>query len=196
MQGVSDLLDKQAIGEIVRLERFWRDRSEWEKLAGAYTEDSRVRTTWFDGNGRAFAAASREMAEQRGRASIHMVTPTEIRINGDRALCESLGEIHNRTTLEGVEVDTLMYCRFFSRLRHADDQASGPHRLIALAVPPTPAASPAAASPRSRTSRACCATRHRHVARRHHEDDVVDETRLEEAGHALGELATACRRRR
>jgi hypothetical protein len=56
------------------------------------------------------------MAEERGRVSVHMITPTEIRLNGDRALCESLGEIHNRATLEGVEVDTLMYCRFFSRL--------------------------------------------------------------------------------
>lgn len=113
---VADMLDKQAISEIVRLERFWRDRAEWDKLAGAYTADSRVKTTWFDGTGREFAEASREMAEQRGRSSVHMITPTEIRVNGDRALCESLGEIHNRALLDGIEVDTLMYCRFFSRL--------------------------------------------------------------------------------
>jgi hypothetical protein len=116
-----EMLDKQAIAEIVRLERFWRDRAAWDKLAEAYTEDSKIKTTWFDGNGREFAEASREMAEKRGRSSIHMVTPTEIRVNGDRALCESLGEIHNRTTLEGVEVDTLMYCRFFSRLRRTPE---------------------------------------------------------------------------
>lgn len=118
---LAEFLDRQEIAEIVRLERFWRDRQQWEKLAGAYTEDSRVKTTWFDGTGREFAQASREMAEQRGRASIHLITPTEIRINGDRALCESLGEIHNRSLLDGVEVDTLMYCRFFSRLRRTPD---------------------------------------------------------------------------
>jgi hypothetical protein len=56
------------------------------------------------------------MAE-RGRHSKHMITPTEIRIKDDRALAESLGEIHNRSTLDGVEVDMVMYCRFFSRLR-------------------------------------------------------------------------------
>jgi hypothetical protein len=113
---VAEMFDKQSIAEIVRLERFWRDRGEWDKLASAYTEDSRVKTTWFDGSGKKFAEASREMAEERGRVSVHMITPTEIRVNGDRALCESLGEIHNRATLDGVEVDTLMYCRFFSRL--------------------------------------------------------------------------------
>ncbi len=37
-----EMLDKQAISELVRLERFWRDQLEWEKLASAYTEDSWV----------------------------------------------------------------------------------------------------------------------------------------------------------
>jgi hypothetical protein len=118
---LAETLDKLQIAEIVRLERFWRDRGEWDKLAGAFTDDSKVKTTWFDGSGKEFAEASRVMAEERGRASIHLITPTEIRVNGDRALSESMGEIHNRAVLEGVEVDTLMYCRFFSRLRRTPD---------------------------------------------------------------------------
>jgi len=116
----AEFLDKQAIAELVRLERFWRDRGEWDKLAACHTEDSRVRTTWFEGTGREFAAASREMAE-KGRMSTHLITPTHIRINGDRALVESLMEIHNRSELEGVEVDTIMYGRFFSRVRRTAD---------------------------------------------------------------------------
>lgn len=112
----AEFIDKQAIAELVRLERFWRDRGEWDKLADCHTEDSRVRTTWFEGTGREFAAASREMAE-KGRLSTHLITPTHIRVNGDRALVESLMEIHNRSELEGVAVDTIMYGRFFSRVR-------------------------------------------------------------------------------
>ena len=108
--------EKQAIAELVRMERFWRDRGEWDRLAACYTEDSRVKTTWFEGTGKQFAEASREMAE-RGRLSTHLITPTHIRLNGDRALSESLMEIHNRSALEGVEVDTIMYGRFFSRVR-------------------------------------------------------------------------------
>jgi hypothetical protein len=112
--------DKQAIRELVRVERFWRDRCEWDRLAACYTEDSLVRTTWFHGTGREFAAASRDMLE-RGRHSLHLITPTHLRVNGDRALSESLGEIHNRSSIEGVEVDTIMYCRFFSRVRRTED---------------------------------------------------------------------------
>ncbi|OFZ97423.1 MAG: hypothetical protein A3H35_02205 [Betaproteobacteria bacterium RIFCSPLOWO2_02_FULL_62_17] len=113
---LAEFLDKQAIAEIVRLERFCRDRGEWDRLAACHTEDSHVRTTWFDGTAADFAAASKDMAE-KGRLSTHLITPTEIRINGDRALCESLMEIHNRGAIGDVEVDTIMYGRFFSRLR-------------------------------------------------------------------------------
>lgn len=112
--------DRRAIEELLRLERWWRDQGEWDRLADAYVEDSYVRTTWFTGGGREFAEASREMAERRGRHSKHLITPTEIRINGDRALGESLGEIHNRDLLDGIEVDTVQYCRFFSRLRRTE----------------------------------------------------------------------------
>ncbi len=116
MQTPGESQDKQAIAELVRMERFWRDCSEWDKLAACYTEDSRVKTTWFEGTGKAFAQGSREMAE-KGRLSTHLITPTYIRVKADRALSESLMEIHNRSTIESVEVDTIMYGRFFSRVR-------------------------------------------------------------------------------
>jgi ketosteroid isomerase-like protein len=112
--------DKDAIIELVRMERFYRDRKDWDALASCYTEDSRVKTTWFSGTGREFAEASRDMA-QRGRHSLHLIAPTSIRVNGDRALCESLGEIHSRQEVEGVEADSTMYCRFFSRVRRTPD---------------------------------------------------------------------------
>jgi hypothetical protein len=107
--------DRQAIADLVRMERFHRDRRRWDELADDYIEDSHVKTTWFDGTGREFAAASRDMA-QRGRESIHLITPTEIRINGDRALSESQGQILNRSVVHDVEVDMVQYCRFFSRV--------------------------------------------------------------------------------
>jgi hypothetical protein len=110
-----DLGDKLAIAELVRIERFHRDRRRWDELAEDYVEDSRVKTTWFSGTGREFAAASRDMM-QRGRESIHLITPTDIRIKGDRALCESHAQIHNRSVIHDVEVDMVQYCRFYSRV--------------------------------------------------------------------------------
>lgn len=118
-EAIANYLDRASIEELVRMERFWRDQGDWEKLAEAFTEDSWVRTTWFPGgSGKEFTEASREMA-QRGRHSKHLITPTSIRINGDRALSESLAEIHNRSVLDGVEVDMIQYCRFFSRVSRA-----------------------------------------------------------------------------
>jgi SnoaL-like domain len=112
--------DRQAIADLVRLERFHRDRRRWDELAEDYIEDSRVKTTWFEGTGREFAAASREMA-QRGHESIHLIAPSEIRVNGDRALCESNAQIVNRSVLHDVEVDMVQYCRFFSRVVRTPD---------------------------------------------------------------------------
>jgi hypothetical protein len=112
--------DKLAIQELVRMERYWRDTGQWDRLAASYTPDSRVRTTWFDGSGPDFAEASRDMAD-RGRLSRHLITPTYVRVDGDRALVDSYGEIHNREEVAGAEVDILMYCRFFSRVVRTDD---------------------------------------------------------------------------
>jgi hypothetical protein len=112
--------DRAAIADLIRMERFHRDRRRWEELAGDYIEDSRVKTTWFEGTGREFAEASRDMA-QRGRESVHLITPTDIRIHGDRALCESHAQIHNRSVVHGVEVDMTQFCRFFSRVVRTSD---------------------------------------------------------------------------
>jgi SnoaL-like domain len=107
--------DRQAIADLVRLERFHGDRRRWDELADDCIEDSRVKTTWFEGTGREFAAASREMAE-RGRESLHLIAPAETRVNGDRALCESNAQIVNRNVVHRVEVHMVQYCRFFSRV--------------------------------------------------------------------------------
>jgi hypothetical protein len=114
---VRQMCEREQIIELVRMERYLRDHSRWDELADCYTEDSQVRTTWFRGSGREFAEASREMAERRGRQSRHLITPTAIRVEGDRALVDSYGEIHNRHVLLGVEVDTIQYCRFYSRVQ-------------------------------------------------------------------------------
>jgi hypothetical protein len=109
------LLDEAAVTRMVRLERFLRDQGDWKALAACYVADSRVRTTWFHGTGAEFAEASRVMAAN-GRHSKHMIWPASVRVNGDRALSESPAAILNRSAIDGVEVDMVQWCRFFSRL--------------------------------------------------------------------------------
>jgi hypothetical protein len=111
-----ELLRTEAdILRLVRLERFLRDQGDWDALAACYVEYSSVRTTWFDGTGPGFAEASRVMAE-RGRHSKHMIWPGSVRIAGGRALSESPAAIVNRSTIDGIEVDMVQWCRFHSRL--------------------------------------------------------------------------------
>lgn len=116
----TNLTEQLEIADLVRRERLYRDLGKWDALADLYSDDSHVRTTWFDGNGKEFAEASKEMAEKRSRHSKHPIWPVEIRVNGDRAVSESLAEIQNRDTLDGVWVDTTQYCRFISKFVRID----------------------------------------------------------------------------
>jgi hypothetical protein len=109
-----DFVDRQEIFELVRLERFWRDQREWQKLADMYIAESQVCTTWFLGTGAEFAAASKVMYEERGSRGKHMIWPAHCRVNGDRAICESPGTIYSRSLFGGVEVDMMNYARFHS----------------------------------------------------------------------------------
>ena len=117
---LATLLDQQALFRLVLLERFYRDRGRWEEMAACFTEHSYVRTTWFEGSGRAFAEESAEMA-RRGRHSTHVVWPIYAEVRGDRALVESRAEIQNRAEIDSVEVDMVQYCRFFSRAVRTPD---------------------------------------------------------------------------
>lgn len=109
------LLDQERIFEAVRRERFARDQGEWDLLGSMYLPDSTVRTTWFTGTGPEFAMKSKEMADN-GRHSKHPIWPIYAKIKGDRAITESYSQIQNRSRIDGVEVDMLQHCRFFSRL--------------------------------------------------------------------------------
>ena len=109
-------VDKLQIFELVRLERLWRDLGEWDQVAAAYTADAVIRTSWFHGNARDFAAGSKVMAD-RGRHSKHPIWPVYARVHGDRALVESRSEIQNRSEIDGVAVDTTQYVRFCSRVQ-------------------------------------------------------------------------------
>ncbi|HEX4112938.1 MAG TPA: nuclear transport factor 2 family protein [Stellaceae bacterium] len=111
-----DFIDRQEIYELVRLERFWRDQREWQRLADCYIAESQVCTTWFLGTGRQFAEASRVLYEQRGSRAKHMIWPAYCRVNGDRAICESPGTIYSRNLFGGVEVDMMNHARFHSLL--------------------------------------------------------------------------------
>lgn len=111
---MTPLQDELELFQLVRHERFSRDSGNWDALTECYIADSWVQTTWFRGTGAEFSDMSRDMAE-KGRHSKHPIWPIYAKVNGDRALVESYAEIQNRSMIEGVEVDMVQYCRFFSQ---------------------------------------------------------------------------------
>ncbi len=135
------VLDRDAIFDLVRLERFWRDRGEWDRLLASYTDPSLVRVSWFAGTARELVEGSRKMHERGGHRR-HVILPTYLRIEGDRALAESVGQVHIRGKLEGIGYDLIAYCRFLSRVvrtregwRFATFEAIYDHDVIAPVNP-------------------------------------------------------------
>lgn len=114
-------LDKLEIMELVQRERFARDVGDWDGVADAFTEDAVIKTTWFEGNAKAFALGSKEMAA-KGRHSKHPIAPIYVRVHGDRALVESRAQIQFRTVVRGVAVDLTQYVRFVSRVEHTGER--------------------------------------------------------------------------
>jgi hypothetical protein len=108
-------LERDAIFDLVRLERFWRDQCEWDKLEASYTQDATVTVSWYQGSAAEFVRRSREMFNT-GTLSKHLILPTYLRINGNRALIESYGQVQIRGRLEGVEYEMISHCRFLSRV--------------------------------------------------------------------------------
>lgn len=108
--------DRLEILDLVRAERYARDREQWDRLADCYTEDSRIRVTWFSGTGREFAEAS--VKQVRGPSvGRHLIFPMDVRIEGDRAVVESDAMIQVRGIKDGIEFDLETYCRFLSLVR-------------------------------------------------------------------------------
>jgi hypothetical protein len=118
-QRLQQLLEREEIFDLVRIERFYRDQRDWGGLLASYVPHAPVRTTWFDGTIEDFVDASRrKMSGPGASAAKHWIFPTALQINGDRALIESPAAIFDRLTFDGVEFDSFQYCRFVSRLVH------------------------------------------------------------------------------
>lgn len=108
-------LDREALFDLVRRERFARDQRRFDVMADCFHRDAYVRTSWYDGTGGdAYVEASRRWMSNTGNSK-HWVFPAFAQIRGDRATVESPAKIFNRARLENTEIDFQVFCRFFSR---------------------------------------------------------------------------------
>jgi hypothetical protein len=117
---LSAMVDREEIFDLVRRERFARDQRHWQAMSDAFHPDAHIRSSWFDGNAVDYVADTSSRAGRFGNSK-HWVFPVFLNISGNRATVESPALIFNRFLLDNVEIDTRVYCRFFSRVERRDD---------------------------------------------------------------------------
>ena len=90
---INTMLDKNNIRQLLEYERYCRDNAMFDEQKECYSKyGSRVRITWYDGDGREFVEKSKELAKKQKdglyRSPKHKIYNTFIWINGDKAVAE------------------------------------------------------------------------------------------------------------
>ncbi|MFZ8928491.1 MAG: nuclear transport factor 2 family protein [Pseudohongiellaceae bacterium] len=101
--------DITSITQLVLRERESRDMCMWNRMADCFFEDSRVEISWFQGSGKDFVTASRDMYE-RGMKAKHRLGPVLVTLNEDRAVATLSGIIDIPETIDGIEMTLSAHC--------------------------------------------------------------------------------------
>lgn len=126
---MNEYTDQFAVSQLIVAERYWRDTKQWDQMRSAYHPDSFVRVAWFQGSGFDFVEASRQSPHQQS-LSKHRLSPSRLRLNGDRAIAETDMRIEIRFFSGTCEIDLVVSCRLFNRVRRDE----GIWRLASLDV--------------------------------------------------------------
>ena len=102
-----EMLDKFAVRELIEFERFCRDNALWDQMMLCYATESRVKTSWYDGDGRGFVIASSRMKT----VAPHKMNNTLVWLNGDRAVAVAMACIQSRKDFDGRWYDLSSYVR-------------------------------------------------------------------------------------
>ncbi len=115
MNTSNEALDFLDISQLIANERYWRDTYQWEKMRNAFHPESMVHVSWFKGSGFAFVEASKSLAKLV--QSKHRLSPSRVRLNGERSLVETDIMLEIRMRVADIEVDTTAHMRLLSRVR-------------------------------------------------------------------------------
>ena len=114
---VQAMLDKHNIKALIEAERYYRDNLHYDKMEECYAKESRVRISWYDGDGREFVRIS----SNSGLGVKHKIHSTMIWLNGDKAVAEmQTTMMGKREVVDGVDTDTKGYSRLLYKCRKED----------------------------------------------------------------------------
>ena len=104
-----DAANITAITQLVVRERESRDLCMWNRMESCFYEEAYVDISWFQGSGKAFVEASKDMFE-RGMCAKHRLGPILVSLNGDRAVASLSAIIDVPETIQGVELTLSAHC--------------------------------------------------------------------------------------
>jgi SnoaL-like protein len=108
----TDMLERQAIREVVENWVVWRDAGDWERFRGVWHAGGRMMATWFQGTAEEFIAASRAGFES-GVRILHFLGGNSIDLAGERAISQTKMTISQRAKVHDVLVDVVCTGRFY-----------------------------------------------------------------------------------
>jgi SnoaL-like domain len=120
-QDVLDAAAVSAVTQLVLTERDSRDLGRWQSMRACFYADSRVRLSWFSGNGEDFIKGSIDMA-RRGVLAKHRLGPVRVRLAGERALATFAGIIDIPVSVGGVEAQLSSHARFLYRVERRNER--------------------------------------------------------------------------
>jgi hypothetical protein len=106
-----DIADKHACAELIQAWGLYRDQRRWPDLLATFHPDGVIAVSWFRGPFSEFIEYSK-----RGGPSKHQISPSLVRVAGERALAETNIVILVRQTIEDIAVDMTSRARFLDRL--------------------------------------------------------------------------------
>jgi hypothetical protein len=106
-----DIADKYACAELIQTWGLYRDQSRWAELLSTFHPEGEIAVSWLRGPFAAFVEACK-----RGGPSKHLISPSVVRVSGERAVAETNIVILVRQKIEGLAVDMTSRARFLDRL--------------------------------------------------------------------------------
>jgi ketosteroid isomerase-like protein len=124
---LQQLLDKQAITEVLHQYCRGADRCDEELMMSCYHPDATDQHNFFSGNGQEFCKHAISTL-RRLRSSNHRVSNILIELNGDRAFAESYVHIVHRPVIDGKAIELHHYGRYLDVLERRNDEWKILHR--------------------------------------------------------------------
>ena len=123
---MEEMLEKHNIEKLIQYERYCRDNFLFDQQKECFAQQSRVRITWYDGDGREFVERSRKMSAGRPegdalyRGPKHKIYNTFVWLNGDKAVAETQTMMFAYHDLDGNTYARNGWARLLYRVQKID----------------------------------------------------------------------------